>query len=122
MKQNLIDLKAYDLCLERNLFNIFSLFLIGIIILISSRRLHILIRINGSFVTKIQSKPRLTDTSLLRTVFSLSLGKEIRYIFSDSTRLICDIPLVRALCMAPSVPVLAGFGCSKDNFGWVRVT
>ena len=30
MNQNLIDLKAYDLCLDKNLFNILSLFLIGI--------------------------------------------------------------------------------------------
>ena len=55
--------------------------------------------------------------------FSLSLGKEIPYIFSDSTRLIRDTPLVRALFMAPSVSVLAGLiVVRKHNFGWVRLT
>ena len=55
--------------------------------------------------------------------FSLSLGKEIRYIFSDSTRLIRDTPLLRALFMAPSVSVLAGLiAVRKHNFGWVPLT
>ena len=51
---------------------------------------------------------RLTETSLLRTVFLVTGERtEILYIFSDSTRLIRYTPLVRALFMAPSVPVLA---------------
>ena len=126
MKQNLIDLNAYDFCLDKNLFNILSLFLIGIFFLISSRRLHILIRINGSLETKIHSTP-LNGHFIITDSFRCplgSLGKEIPYIFSDSTRLIRDTPLVQALFLAPSaVSVLAGLiVVRKHNFGWVRLT
>ena len=129
MKQNLIVLKDYDFCLDIRIFLTFYRFL--------DRNIfpHFLAAIAHSNPYKWKRgnkntvKPRLTDTWLLQTVFFVpgdpwgSLGKEIPYIFSDSTRLIRDTPLVRALSMTPSVSVLAGLiVVRKHNFGWVRLT
>ena len=57
--------------------------------------------------------PLNTDTSLLRTVCSLSLGKDNPYNFSKFNPFNTDTPLIRTVSVPPSVTFLTGFYCSS---------
>ena len=55
--------------------------------------------------------PLLAIFSPFRQMESLFTGYQLRYIFSKFNPLNTGFPLIRTLCMAPSVFVLTGFDC-----------